>query len=163
MGSIVGESTKWRNATASDVAGLDVLISNKTSELNNAVTLYSQAMNGIQLCGNSALGCVSKSGRHISTWRDQRDLYGPIVDRLRKELIDLQDRRNVLVDAINKSANVGQVVATTSIATAEATKALAQADTVKTVSSLTKYGLIAGIGLVIIIGGIIAYKMIRKK
>jgi len=166
MGYFTGNRTKWHNASASDIAEVDALISAKSSELNNATTLYSQAMNGIALCDNRSIGCVSKSGRHISTWRDQRDMYGPIVERLKKELYDLQDRRSALVKSINESAAASQIVAQTSMATSEATKALANAETIQataTASKLGIYALIGGVFLIVIVGGIFAYKMYKKK
>lgn len=168
MGSIVGEKPKgtWHNASASDIAEIDALISAKSTELNNATSLYSQAMNGIALCDNRSLGCVKKSGRHISTWRDQRDTYGPIVERLKKELYDLQDRRTALVKSINESAAASQMVAETSKASAEAAKALADAETVQATATASKFGIYAIIGavvLIFVVGGVFVYKMYKKK
>lgn len=166
MASIIGEKKKWHNASEADIAAVDALISAKSSELNHVTSLYSQAMTGIALCDNKSWGCVSKSGRHISTWRDWRDLYGPMMERYKKELQELQDRRAALVKAINDTATAGQLVAQSSVATAEAAAAIAEAETVQATAKASKigiYALIAGVAVVIIIGGIFAYKMYKKK
>lgn len=152
--SIIGE--KWHNATASDIAGIDQLISAKTTQLNEATTLLSQALTAIQLCNNSSWGCVNKSGRHISTWRDQRDANAPLVERYKNELLDLTTRRDQLVKQMGDVAVATQV-------TAVAEKAIAEAESVQTTSTAKKVLLYGGIGLAVIIGGIIAYKLIKRK
>jgi hypothetical protein len=152
--SIIGE--KWHNATSSDIANIDQLISAKTAQLNQATTLLSEALTAIQLCNNSSWGCVSKSGRHISTWRDQRDANAPLVERYKNELLDLTTRRDQLV------RQMGDVAVATQV-TAVAEKAIAEAESVQTASTAKKVLLYGGIGLIVIIGGIIAYKLIKRK
>ena len=171
MGSIVGEN-KWKNAISDDIASVDALISSKTTELNNATTMLNQALNAIVLCNDKASpngifrpGCAAISGRHITSWRDQRDQYMPLVDRYKKELTTLQERRSALVFQANESATMLEKVATTNVATAKADQAIAQAETVQATATASKYGIyaaIAGVALVVIIGGIYAYKMIKK-
>jgi len=152
--SIIGE--KWHNATTSDVASIDALISAKTIQLNEATTLLSQALTAIALSNNSSWGCVNKSGRHISTWRDQRDDNAPLVERYKNELIDLQARRAQLVKEMGDVAVATQV-------TAVAEKAIAEAESVQTTSNAKKILIYGGIALAVIIGGIIAYKLIKRK
>ena len=152
--SIIGE--KWHNASASDIASIDQLISAKTAQLNEATTMLSQALTAIQLCNNSSWGCVDKSGRHISTWRDQRDMYSPLVTRYKNELIDLSARRSQLVKEMGDIAVVSQVAAV-------ADKAIAEAESVETTSTAKKVLLYGGIALAVIVTGFIAYKIIKKK
>jgi hypothetical protein len=169
--SIIGE--KWQNATSDDIAAVDALISAKSTELNKVTAILSAALNAITLCKGKAYpdgilkpSCLKISGRHISSWEEDRDINTPLVSRYKAELIALQERRAALVAEANASSSLLQNVANTSIATAEANKAIAQAETVEATATASKigiYALIAGIGLVIVIGGIFAFKMIKKK
>lgn len=172
MASIIGEKKKWKNAITDDIAAVDSLISSKTNELNNATTMLNQALNAITLCNDKASpngifkpGCAAISGRHITSWRDQRDMYMPLVDRYKKELITLQERRTALVNSANESATLLQNVAQTNVATAKANEAIASAETVQATATASKYGIygiIAGVALILIIGGIYAYKKLKK-
>jgi ABC-type nickel/cobalt efflux system permease component RcnA len=69
-----------------------------------------------------------------------------------KELVEL--KKNMAVSS-SESAQ-------TSIVVAQAELAVAQAESVKVESSAKKYLLIGGIALVLLVGGIIAYKKLKK-
>lgn len=174
MSSIVGESKyrnavitrkPWHNATTADIATIDAQITSKTAELQNASNLLTQALNGIALCNNSAWGCVSKSGRHISTWREQRDTNSALVTRYKAELAALQEQRASYVAEVNASLMLNQQMATVSAATAAADKAIAEASKVQATATASKIGvyLLIGGGLIaLVIGGIYIYKKVKK-
>lgn len=149
MAAILGE---FRNASANDI---DASIADVTTRLNEATQKYNEAIKGIALCDNKALGCVKKSGRHISTWREWRDNYGPQVTALKKELAELIELKKNMATSYVESAQ-------SSIVVAQAEKAVAEAESVKTGASAKKYLLVGGIILVALIGGIIAYKKLKK-
>jgi hypothetical protein len=173
MGSIVGENKKWKNAASDDIASIDALISAKTTELNSATQLLSEALNAISLCNDKASpngifkpGCLQISGRHITSWREQRDINAPLVSRYKAELVNLQGQRASLVTALNASTVLSQNISTASVATAAADEAIAQSEVVQATATASKIGiylLIGGIGLVVVIGGIFAFKMLKKK
>jgi len=150
MASIVGES--YRNADSSTI---DTSIADVTTSLNEATRLYNEAMTAIALCNNSSVGCVDKSGRHISTWRDQRDRYAPMVTQLKKELTELLALKE-------KTATTSTQTASQIAGEAAARQAIANADTSQTTSTALKWGLIIGGILIVVIGGIFIYKKIKK-
>jgi len=149
MAAILGEK-HFNNAT-----GIDASIADVTNRLTEATTKYNQAMTGIALCNDKAWQCVDKSGRHISTWRDWRDTYGPMVIQLKKELSDLL--------ALKKQMAVSTAdTAQSSIVVAQAELAVAEAENVKVTTSFKKYLLIGGILLAVTIIGVVAYKKFKK-
>lgn len=150
MASIIGE--KYRNATSSDI---DASIADITAKLAEATTKYNEAIKGIALCDDKAWGCVKKSGRHISTWREWRDNYGPIIIDLKKQLADVLTLKNNMASSTADTAQ-------SSIVVAQAEKALAEAENVKITTSLKKYLIIGGILVAITIGAIIGYKKLKK-
>jgi len=150
MASIVGES--YRNADSSTI---DSSIADVTTRLNEATRLYNEAMTAIALCNNRSVGCVDKSGRHISTWRDQRDRYAPMVTQLKKELTELLALKE-------KTATTSTQTASQIAGEAAARQAIANADTSQTTSTALKWGLIIGGILIVVIGGIFIYKKIKK-
>lgn len=152
MASIVGE--KWHNAT--DLASINESISIKTAQLNEASALLAEALAGIQLCGNVASGCVTKTGHHISVLSDMRDTNQPKVTQYKKELAELLVLQKELAGTQVETAASIQV-------TANAQKAVAEAEAVQTTTSAKKYLIYGGIGLAVIIIAVIAVKMLKKK
>jgi topoisomerase IA-like protein len=156
---------KYHNAV--DISSINASITSVTESLNNAMQLYNQAVTAITACGNKASGCLAKTGRHISTWRDQRDRYLPIVEQKKAELKELLEIQSTLTDVQVTSASNQQIIvakeAETNQVKAAADIALANADTRKAESTAKKYGLYIGLGLVLVIGGIVAFKMLKKK
>lgn len=143
---------KYFNADGSDITAS---IATVTAKLNEATSLYSQAMTAIAACDNSSTGCLEKTGRHISTWRDQRDRYAPLVTQYKGELTELLALQRDIAASTTQSAQSNQVVA-------EAQTALAKADSAKTMSGLLKWSLIIGGILVVVIGGIFIFKKLKK-
>ena len=160
MASIIGEkgnNERWYNS-AGDLASISASIATKTTELNNATALLNEALNGIALCDNRAIGCVNKSGRHISTWRDQRDKNAPLVTKYKSELAELLALQKDLTSTQTQSAQSTQVIA-------DAETAVMKAETAATIAKSTKLGLYLGIGagvIALIIGGIYLFKKFKK-
>ncbi len=157
MATIAFENTKYASPKFHNADGSDITasIATVTAKLNEATSLYSQAMTAIAACDNSSIGCLDKTGRHISTWRDQRDRYAPLVDQYKKELSQLLALQRDIAASTTQSAQSNQVVA-------EAQTALAKADSAKTMSGLLKWSLIIGGILVVVIGSIFIFKKLKK-
>lgn len=152
MASIIGD--KYRNAV--DTSNIDASIASVTASLNEATSLYNQAMTAIATCDNSSVGCLSKTGRHISTWRDQRDRYSPLITQYKNELTELLKLKSQIAGSQSETAQ-------SAVVTASAQQALANADATQTKSAFYKYALIfGGIALFIVIG-IFAWKKLKKK
>jgi spermidine/putrescine-binding protein len=150
MASIIGE--RWRNA---DSSSLDTSIASVTTELNNATMLYNQALTAIARCNNQAIGCVAKTGRHISTWRDQRDKYAPLVVRYKAQLEDLLKLKEQVSAQTAQSAQSQQLVAAANTAIAEAESSGVQ-------GKLKTYLLIGVIAAVVVISGVYIFKKLKK-
>jgi hypothetical protein len=170
MGSIVGENN-YKNATSSTdtLAEVNASIASVTASLKAATTLYNEALAGIATCDNKSLRCVSKSGRHISTWREQRDQNSMIITNSKKQLDELLALQAQLVSAASAQATS---TAANKTAMAQADKIAATAETaVAEASSATigasakKYLLYGGIGIgviALIFGGIYIFKKVKK-
>jgi ABC-type transporter Mla subunit MlaD len=156
MSSIISEKfgKRWHNAT--DLSSINDSIAIKTQQLNNATMLLNQAVTAINNCGNSASGCLSKTGRHISTWREQRDANAPAVAQYKQELKELLALQASLATTQSQSAAAVET-------TAKAQEAVTNANTAETTANLTKYLIYGGIAIVVIIGAIVAFKYFRKK
>lgn len=152
MASIIGEN-KYRNAET--MASIDASIASVTASLNEATTLYNQAMTAIAKCDNSSIGCVDKTGRHISTWRDQRDRYQPLITQYKEELAQLLKLKSQMAGSTSETAQ-------SAVITAQAQQALANADATKTQSTFLKYLLIFGGVALLVVGGIFAWKKLKK-
>jgi hypothetical protein len=147
--SIIGENTKYKNA---DGSALDAAIQSKTKQLTDAQALYAQAMDAITICGNSSSGCLSKTGRHISTWRDQRDLNAPLIERYKTELSELLDLKVKEAATQIQTAASMQATSAANTAISEANKVSSEASVVAASATASKVGiylLIAG-GLIVL-------------
>ncbi len=147
---------KYKYADAYSLASINGSILSVTAQLNEATSLYNQAIAAIASCDNSSTGCLEKTGRHISTWRDQRDRYQPLVTQYKNELSELLSLQKQLAGTQADTAG-------TTVAVAAAQTAISKADEAQTKASATKYFLYGGIALIVIVVGIIAYKMLKKK
>jgi chromosome segregation ATPase len=161
MGEIFGKKP-FRNAVTDSITTINTSIASVTASLDNATQLYNQAITAISTCNNRSGGCLDKTGRHISTWRDQRDRYAPLVEQYKKELQELLALQKALTETQGTTAQATIVTAQAEQAVAEAETAISSAETSKTMSSGLKYGLIIGGVLILVIGGIIAYKKFKK-
>jgi len=147
---------RFRNADG--LSDINQAISIKTSELNTATRLLNEAMAAITACGNSSTGCLSKTGRHISTWRDQRDRNSALVTQYKKELSELLVLQKELAGTQTTSA-----AATTAAAAAKT--AIVEADTAQTTSAAKKWLVYGGIAvgvIAVIIIGIVLVKKYKK-
>jgi hypothetical protein len=147
---------KYKYADAYNLASINDSILSVTAQLNEATGLYNQSMTAIASCNNSSTGCLEKTGRHISTWRDQRDRYQPLVTQYKAELSELLSLQKQLSGTQADTAG-------TTVAVAAAETAISKADEAQTKASAAKYLLYGGIALAVIIIGFIAYKMIKRK
>ena len=154
MASILGEKYKYADGTSA--AYLEQAISQTTYDLNNATAKLNEALSMIAICGNQSTGCLDKTGRHISTWRDQRDSYQRLVNELNEKLKDLLDQQSRI------SANV----TLTSVANTNAAQsaiASADAELKKAKSTTFKWLLYGGIFVAVIVGAIFLYKKLKKQ
>jgi hypothetical protein len=157
---------KWHNATTADIAALDSQISAKNTELIEALGYYDTAVKYIQSVNNVAPFLNSAKLHALNSARRTRDQYAPIVAKLKSDLQDLQARRASFVAEVNASALLGQQIAITSTATAEANKTIAETEKVQATATASKVGVYALIGvgiLVVVVGGIFAFKYFKKK
>ena len=162
MGEIFGKN-QFRNAvTVDSLTTINASIATVTVSLDDATQKYNQAINAIAACNNQSTGCLNKTGRHISTWRDQRDRYAPLVEKYKKELDELLVLQKALTETQGTTAQATIVTAQAEQAVAEAEAAVSSAETSKTMSAGLKYGLIIGGVLLVVIGGIVAYKKLKK-
>jgi hypothetical protein len=152
MASIVGE---WHNADAS-LASINNSIAIKTQQLDASTANLAYALKNINTCGNVATGCLSKTGKHINSWRDIRNQAQIDIGVYQKDL------QNLL--ALQKEIAGSQAeTAAAAIVTANATASLANASAATTGALAKKWLLYGGIALVVIIGGIFAYKYFKRK
>jgi ABC-type transporter Mla subunit MlaD len=154
MGSIIGDK-KWHNAV-SDLASVNGSIADVTQQLTVATTQLNQALTAIASCNNSASGCLANTGRHISSWRDQRDQYGPLVDKYKADLKQLLDIQKSLAGSTVETSQSMQVAA-------NAQQAITEANSAASTGNLTKYLIIGGIILVALVAGVIIFKQLKKK
>jgi chromosome segregation ATPase len=161
MGEIFGKKP-FRNAVTDSITTINTSIATVTAALDNATQQYNQAITAIAACNNQSTGCLDKTGRHISTWRDQRDRYAPLVEQYKKELQELLALQKALTETQGTTATAAIVTAQAEQAVAEAETAITTAETSKTMSTGLKYGLIIGGTLLIVILGIIAWKKFKK-
>lgn len=156
---------KYLNADG-DLATINASISEITNLLNEATALLTQAESALAICralpsyGKLFSGfsddCVEATGRHYSTWVDQYNTYAPIVKRYQLKLEDLLNTKAQLTKTDIETAQSANI-------TAQAQKALADADAAKTGSAFLKYALIIGGIAIVVIGGIFAWKKLKKQ
>lgn len=161
MAEIFGKK-QFRNAVTDSITTINTSIATVTASLDNATQQYNQAITAIAACNNQSGGCLDKTGRHISTWRDQRDRYAPLVEQYKKELQELLALQKALTETQGTTAQATIVTAQAEQAVAEAETAISSAETSKTMSAGLKWGLIIGGIVVVVVGGIIAYKKLKK-
>lgn len=161
MGEIFGKKP-FRNAVTDSITTINTSIATVTASLDNATQQYNQAITAIAACNNQSGGCLDKTGRHISTWREQRDRYAPLVEQYKKELQELLALQKALTETQGTTAVTVTATAAANRAIAEAETAISNEETSRTISKGLKYGLIIGGVLILVIGGIIAYKKLKK-
>lgn len=161
MAEIFGKKP-FRNAVTDSITTINTSIATVTASLDNATQKYNQAVTAIATCNNQSGGCLDKTGRHISTWREQRDRYAPLVEQYKKELQELLALQKALTETQGTTAQAAIVTAQAEQAVAEAETAISTAETSRTMSSGLKWGLIIGGIVIVVVGGIIAYKKLKK-
>jgi hypothetical protein len=161
MAEIFGKKP-FRNAITDDIPTINASIASTTEALNTATANLKQAENGIYLCGGKAWGCVDKSGRHLSTWEEQLKVNQVLVYKYTKELEGLLILQNEITKTQGTTAVTVTATAAANRAIAEAETAISNEETSRTISKGLKYGLIIGGVLILVIGGIIAYKKFKK-
>jgi|WetSurMetagenome_2_1015567.scaffolds.fasta_scaffold244898_2 hypothetical protein len=172
--SILGEK-KYRGADGyaapvvnyNDITDINASIASVTESLANATEMYNQAMAAIAACNNDSSGCLSKTGRHINTWRNQRDAYRGLVAQYKtdlEELLVLQEQLSTVqvASAENTQAVVTTAAETTQVAAAAQT-AIANADSATTSANFKKIALYGGGALVLIVLGFVVFKQLKKK
>lgn len=161
MAEIFGKKP-FRNAVTDSITTINSSIASTTEALDTAVEKLKQAENGISLCGGRSTGCVDKSGRHLSTWEEQKRIYAPLVEKYKKELEELLNLQKALTETQGTTAQAAIVTAQAEQSVAEAETAISSAETSRTMSAGLKWGLIIGGVMILLIGGIIAYKKLKK-
>jgi len=143
----------WRNATT-DLASVNARITQLTSDLAqlNEGLLYYKSM--IDKCTNNGVfySCNKNTGKTTNQWRDLRNDAQTKIDRIKKELTELQKLKNDLVSSTASEAEALASSYSSDIIGAEAS--------VKKAKSI---GIWIGIALITIAGGTLIYFKIIKK
>jgi hypothetical protein len=139
-----------------DMASVNSSLADLTAKLNDAQAKYSEAIAAIAACNNSSIGCLDETGRHISSWRADRDQYSKLITEYKSQISDLLSIQKSLASA---SVNTSQAISTASAAQ----QAVASAQEVTTKANAKKWLLYGGIGAGVLVAGIFAVKMFRKK
>jgi predicted nucleic acid-binding Zn-ribbon protein len=143
----------WRNATT-DLASVNARITKLTldlTSLNEGIAYYKSM---IDKCTSQGIfySCNKNTGKTTNEWRDLRNDAQTQIDRIKKELSELQELKNNLVSSTASEAEALASSYSSDIIGAEASA--------KKAKSIVIW---IGVGLLAIAGGALIYFKIIKK
>ena len=151
-----GESLGYNNFTQAQINDLSSQLSQAQNDVNDLQKKYDFVNGNYQKCMSyswltRASKCLSNTGRHLSTWREQRSEIKPLLDAAKKTRDELQKSYNSAIEGFNKEQAAGGVSHQTDI--------LGQSELQSKAKSFGIWGaVILGIGF----GGFMLYKKIKK-